>query len=97
MHKLLVIPLFLCSQMAAKVRKISKKAQVKKNRDARKGEADRHIFDMKPKHLFAGKRKMEKQIDDKQNTFNKLLCFCFVWTSVECWVWEWMSTLKFEE
>lgn len=44
------------ASMAAKVRKIAKKAQEPKNRDARKGEGDRHIFDMKPKHLFAGKR-----------------------------------------
>ncbi|PAV56817.1 hypothetical protein WR25_09636 [Diploscapter pachys] len=29
-------------------------------RDARKGEADRHIYDLKPKHLFSGKRKMGK-------------------------------------
>jgi len=39
-----------------KMRKIAKNAQRKPNRDARKGEGDRHIFDMKPKHLFAGKR-----------------------------------------
>ena len=46
--------------MAAKARKIAKKAQGPKNQDARKGEGDRHIFDMKPKHLFAGKRKQGK-------------------------------------
>ena len=46
--------------MAKKVRKLSKKAQRPANRDARKGEGDRHIFDLKPKHLFAGKRKMGK-------------------------------------
>jgi nucleolar GTP-binding protein len=48
------------ASMAAKVRKIAKKAQTPKNRDARKGEADRHVFDLKPKHLFAGKRKNGK-------------------------------------
>jgi len=47
-------------EMLAKVRKISKKAQTPRNQDARKGEADRHIFDLKPKHLFAGKRKQGK-------------------------------------
>merc|ERR1712002_664671 len=46
--------------MAAKVRKMSKVAQRKPNQDARKGEADRHIFDLKPKHLFSGKRKAGK-------------------------------------
>ena len=46
--------------MLAKVRKIARKAQTPFNRDARKGEADRHVFDLKPKHLFSGKRKMGK-------------------------------------
>ncbi|CAB1326093.1 unnamed protein product [Coregonus sp. 'balchen'] len=27
------------------------------NRQGKKGEADRHVFDLKPKHLFSGKRK----------------------------------------
>jgi nucleolar GTP-binding protein len=43
-----------------KVKKMAKKAQKPKNRDARKGEGDRHIFDMKPKHLFTGKRGIGK-------------------------------------
>ncbi|CAG0921831.1 unnamed protein product [Notodromas monacha] len=43
-----------------KVKKIAKKAQLKMNRQARKGEGDRVILDMKPKHLFAGKRKQGK-------------------------------------
>ena len=30
------------------------------NKSSKKGEADRHIFDLKPKHLFAGKRGMGK-------------------------------------
>ncbi|KAK3106433.1 hypothetical protein FSP39_019818 [Pinctada imbricata] len=48
------------STMAKKVRKIAKKAQAPRNRDAKKGEGDRVILNMKPKHLFAGKRKMGK-------------------------------------
>lgn len=40
-----------------KVRTIAKKAQTGRNRNARKGEGDRHIPDSKPKHLFCGKRK----------------------------------------
>jgi nucleolar GTP-binding protein len=36
--------------------KMADKAQVKMGRLARKGEADRHIPDLKPKHLFSGKR-----------------------------------------
>ena len=46
--------------MLKKVRKIAKKAQAPRNRDARKGESDRHVFDLKPKHLLAGKRKQGK-------------------------------------
>ena len=36
--------------------KMADKAQIKMGRQARKGEADRHIPDLKPKHLFSGKR-----------------------------------------
>jgi len=43
-------------EMGAKARKLAKVSQRKMNNNARKGEADRHIFDLKPKHLFAGKR-----------------------------------------
>jgi nucleolar GTP-binding protein len=32
-------------------------SQKKMAQDARKGEGDRHVYDLKPKHLFAGKRK----------------------------------------
>lgn len=46
--------------MAKKAKKIARKAQKPMNMDARKGEADRRILDMKPKHLFSGKRKMGK-------------------------------------
>lgn len=47
-------------KMQKKVRFISKKAQTKMNRNARKGEADRKILNVKPMHLFAGKRKLGK-------------------------------------
>jgi len=46
--------------MAKKVRKLHKISQRKANSEARKGEADRRILTAKPKHLFAGKRKMGK-------------------------------------
>ncbi|CAJ0567543.1 unnamed protein product, partial [Mesorhabditis spiculigera] len=42
------------------VRKLVKKTQRPMNRNARKGEGDRHIPDLMPKHLFSGKRKMGK-------------------------------------
>lgn len=42
--------------MVMKVKKMAKRAQNKMNHDARKGESDRKIFSLKPKHLFAGKR-----------------------------------------
>lgn len=47
-------------KMQMKLKKIAKKVQNKPNRNARKGEGDRTILNMKPKHLFAGKRKMGK-------------------------------------
>lgn len=53
-----VVSMFL--QMAKKAKKIGRKAQKAMNMEARKGEADRRVLDMKPKHLFAGKRKMGK-------------------------------------
>ena len=43
--------------MAKKTRKMAKVAQRGFQHEARKGEADRRIMDLKPKHLFAGKRK----------------------------------------
>lgn len=46
--------------MVKKVKIMAKKAQKKMNRLGRKGEADRHIFNLKPKHLLAGKRKSGK-------------------------------------
>lgn len=36
--------------------KMGDMAQRKANKNARKGEGDRHIPDFKPKHLFSGKR-----------------------------------------
>jgi len=44
----------------AKVAEITKKAQKARNKDARKGEGDRVILNMKPKHLFSGKRGLGK-------------------------------------
>jgi nucleolar GTP-binding protein len=39
---------------------LARKETRKLARNARKGEADRHVFDEKPKHLFSGKRGMGK-------------------------------------
>jgi nucleolar GTP-binding protein len=44
----------------AKVRKFSKNAQKKFQREAKAGESDRHIPTKMPKHLFSGKRGMGK-------------------------------------
>uniref|UniRef100_A0A665XFI6 Nucleolar GTP-binding protein 1 n=1 Tax=Echeneis naucrates TaxID=173247 RepID=A0A665XFI6_ECHNA len=44
-------------KMAKKAKKIMKNSQKGMNRQGKKGEADRHVFDLKPKHLLAGKRK----------------------------------------
>jgi len=46
--------------MVQKTKKISKRAQNKMNHDGRKGESDRKIVTLKPKHLFAGKRTIGK-------------------------------------
>lgn len=67
-HELILIGLFffLCTaescslfipQMAKKAKKMMKNSQKDMNRQGKKGEADRHVFDLKPKHLLAGKRK----------------------------------------
>ncbi|XP_054848104.1 GTP-binding protein 4 [Eublepharis macularius] len=45
------------AKMVKKTKTMMKKAQKKMNRLGRKGEGDRHVFDLKPKHLFSGKRK----------------------------------------
>ncbi|XP_032900676.1 nucleolar GTP-binding protein 1 [Amblyraja radiata] len=47
-------------KMMNKARKMMKNSQQDMNRMGKKGEADRHVFDLKPKHLFVGKRKMGK-------------------------------------
>jgi len=47
-------------KMYNKVKKLNKNTQKRLFRDARKGEADRHIPDLKPKHLFSGKRGIGK-------------------------------------
>jgi nucleolar GTP-binding protein len=43
-----------------KAKKSKRKGQRPAQQDARKGEGDRHVYDMKPKHLFSGKRGMGK-------------------------------------
>uniref|UniRef100_A0A452RHP3 Nucleolar GTP-binding protein 1 n=1 Tax=Ursus americanus TaxID=9643 RepID=A0A452RHP3_URSAM len=48
-------------KMVKKAKTMMKKAQRKMNRLGKKGEADRHVFDMKPKHLLSGKRKAGKK------------------------------------
>ena len=48
------------AKQAAKAEKIRKKAQTPLNRQARKGEADRKIVTLKPKHLFVGTRGIGK-------------------------------------
>uniref|UniRef100_A0A672HC39 Nucleolar GTP-binding protein 1 n=1 Tax=Salarias fasciatus TaxID=181472 RepID=A0A672HC39_SALFA len=44
-------------KMVRKTKLMMKSSQKGMNRQARKGESDRHVFDLKPKHLLAGKRK----------------------------------------
>uniref|UniRef100_A0A2K5CJ33 Nucleolar GTP-binding protein 1 n=1 Tax=Aotus nancymaae TaxID=37293 RepID=A0A2K5CJ33_AOTNA len=48
-------------KMVKKAKTMMKNAQKKMNRLGEKGEADRHLFDMKPKHLLSGKRKAGKK------------------------------------
>ncbi|OQR76501.1 GTP-binding protein CRFG/NOG1-like [Tropilaelaps mercedesae] len=48
------------AKQAAKAEKLRRKAQLPRAREARKGEGDRKIFDLKPKHLFIGKRGLGK-------------------------------------
>ncbi|XP_077368420.1 GTP-binding protein 4 [Festucalex cinctus] len=45
------------AKMVKKAKKMMKKSQRGMNRQGRKGESDRHVYDLKPKHLLAGKRK----------------------------------------
>jgi nucleolar GTP-binding protein len=43
-----------------KAEKLKRSRQITRNRDARQGEADRRVLETKPKHMYAGKRKMGK-------------------------------------
>lgn len=43
-----------------KTERLKRSRQIKRNRDARQGEADRRVLEMKPKHMYVGKRKMGK-------------------------------------
>ncbi|KAM3821913.1 GTP-binding protein 4 [Vipera latastei] len=45
------------AKMVKKAKTMMKNAQRKMNQLGKKGEADRSVFDLKPKHLFSGKRK----------------------------------------
>ncbi|XP_072525217.1 GTP-binding protein 4 [Salminus brasiliensis] len=44
-------------KMAKKAKTMMKNSQKGMNRQGKKGESDRHVFNLKPKHLLAGKRK----------------------------------------
>lgn len=48
---------FFFPQMVKKTKKMMKSSQKDMNRQGRKGESDRHVYDLKPKHLLSGKRK----------------------------------------
>jgi len=51
---------FKDSAQKIKAIKLAKKSVKKRNKDARRGEADRVIPNLKPKHLFSGKRSTGK-------------------------------------
>lgn len=51
---------FKDSAQKVKAVKLAKKSVKKRNKDARRGEADRVIPSLKPKHLFSGKRSIGK-------------------------------------
>ncbi|KAJ4757475.1 Nucleolar GTP-binding protein 1 [Rhynchospora pubera] len=51
---------FKDKKQKVKAIKLGKKSVKKRNKDARKGEADRVILNMMPKHLFSGKRGIGK-------------------------------------
>ncbi|GMH14211.1 hypothetical protein Nepgr_016052 [Nepenthes gracilis] len=51
---------FRDSSQKNKAIKLFKKSSMKRNKDARRGEADRVIPTLKPKHLFSGKRSIGK-------------------------------------
>ncbi|KAI1726562.1 nucleolar GTP-binding protein 1 (NOG1) domain-containing protein [Ditylenchus destructor] len=47
-------------KMRGKAKKVTRKSQRPFQKDARRGEADRHVYSLKPKHLFTGKRGIGK-------------------------------------
>ncbi|KAF1742039.1 hypothetical protein MXB_3743 [Myxobolus squamalis] len=50
----------VCKQSLLKCKGMIQRSRIRGNRLARAGDADRHIYDLKPKHLFSGKRKSGK-------------------------------------
>jgi len=51
---------FKDSDQLTKAERLAKRARRSFSRDGRKGEADRHVYDLKPKHLYSGKRGIGK-------------------------------------
>jgi nucleolar GTP-binding protein len=51
---------FKDSAQKVKIQKIRRKGEKVRNKQAKKGEADRVILNMRPKHLFSGKRGIGK-------------------------------------
>jgi hypothetical protein len=72
--------MILCFQMAKKAKKMAKVTQRPMNMNARKGEADRRILTSKPRHLFAGKRKMGKT-DRRWSFFRQMFFVYILWIS----------------
>ncbi|KAF0989796.1 hypothetical protein HZS_6005 [Henneguya salminicola] len=50
----------VCKQKLLKCKKMIQRSKIKNNLAARAGDADRRVYDLKPKHLFSGKRKSGK-------------------------------------
>jgi nucleolar GTP-binding protein len=44
----------------SKADRLAKRARRELSRSSKRGESDRHVYDLKPKHLFSGKRKLGK-------------------------------------
>lgn len=59
-HEVVPAEGFKDSAQKVKAIKLAKKSLKKRNKDARRGEADRVIPNLKPKHLFSGKRSSGK-------------------------------------
>eukprot|EP01124_Arcella_intermedia_P003212 TRINITY_DN1174_c0_g1_i1.p1 TRINITY_DN1174_c0_g1~~TRINITY_DN1174_c0_g1_i1.p1 ORF type:complete len:649 (+),score=86.01 TRINITY_DN1174_c0_g1_i1:101-2047(+) len=51
---------FRDASQRSRAERLAKRARVALSQDGRSGESDRHIFDLKPKHLYSGKRAMGK-------------------------------------